>query len=149
MMSGDNAVYVDTSTLIKWYISEPYSDEVEAFLTGDIQPVLSSLAMLEWDCTMRRRERAGSFDVHYRLLAEREFATQLAEGLFLQADINRQVFDLARELIRHVEPIHLRAMDALHLASASSLGISRLATSDRILAEAARKLGMTIHYFND
>lgn len=148
-MPVDNAVYVDTSTLIKWYISEPYSDEVEAFLTGDVQPVLSSLAMLEWDCTMRRRERAGSFDVHYRLLAEREFAKQLAEGFFRQADINRQVFDLARELIRQVEPMPLRAMDALHLASASSLGISRFATSDRILADAARKLGMITHYFND
>lgn len=148
-MPVDNAVYVDTSALIKWYISEPYSDEVEAFLTGDVQPVLSSLSMLEWDCTMRRRERAGSFDVHYRLLAEREFASQLAEGFFRHADINRQVFDLARELIRQVEPLPLRAMDALHLASASTSSISRFATSDRILAEAARKLGMTIHYFND
>ena len=148
-MQVAEAVYVDTSTLIKWYISEPYSDEVEAFLTGDMQPVLSSLALLEWDCTMRRRERAGNFDEHYRLLAEREFATQLAEGFFRQTEINRQVFELARELIRQVEPIPLRAMDALHLASASSLGISRLATSDRILADASRKLGLITYYFND
>lgn len=148
-MRADDAVYVDTSTLVKWYVSEPYSDEVEAFLTGDIQPVLSSLSMLEWDCTMRRRERAGSFDAHYRLLAEREFAAQLSEGFFRHADVSRHVFDLARDLIRQVEPLPLRAMDALHLAAASSLNISRFATSDRTLAEAARKLGMTIHYFND
>jgi len=148
-MPVDDDVYVDTSTLIKWYISEPYSDEVEAFLTGDVKPVLSNLAMLEWDCTMRRREHAGSFDAHYRLLAEREFATQLAEGFFRQTEINSQVFGLARELIRQVEPIPLRAMDALHLASASSLGISRFATSDHIQAEAARKLGLITHYFND
>ncbi len=148
-MPVDNVVYVDTSTLIKWYVSEPYSNEVEAFLTGDVQLVLSSLSLLEWDCTMRRRERTGSFDVHYRLLAEREFATQLAEGFFRHTDINRQVFDLARELIRQVEPVPLRAMDALHLASASALSISRFATSDRVLAEAAHKLGMITHYFND
>lgn len=37
----------------------------------------------------------------------------------------------------------------LHLASASSLSIARFTTSDRIVADAARKLGMITDYFND
>jgi hypothetical protein len=41
-----------TSALIKWYVSESNSNEVEAFLTGDEQLVLNGLAMLEWDCTI-------------------------------------------------------------------------------------------------
>lgn len=68
-MLVDNTVNLDTRALIKWHFSEPCSNEVQAFLTGD---------------------------VHYRLLAEREFATQLAEGFFRHANIKRQVFDLAR-----------------------------------------------------
>lgn len=68
-MLVDKAVHVDTSALIEWYVSKTYSNEVQASLTGD---------------------------VHYRLEAVREFATQSAEGFFRHADINRQVFDLAR-----------------------------------------------------
>lgn len=86
-MLVDKAVHVDTSALIEWYVSEPYSNEVEAFLTGE---------------------------VNYRLLAEREFATQMVEGFFRHADINRRVFDLARELICQVEAVPLRVMDVLH-----------------------------------
>jgi hypothetical protein len=55
---------------------------------------------------------------------------------------------LARELIRQVETVSLRAVEALHVASASSLSISRFAPSGRILTDAAR-LDMIIHYFND
>lgn len=83
----DKAVDVDASALIKWYVSKPYSNGVKAFLTGE---------------------------VHYRLLAEREFATPLADGSFGNADINRRPFGLARELIRQVEPVPLRTINVLH-----------------------------------
>lgn len=44
------ALYVDSSTLAKWDVSEPRSSEAEAFLIGDVLLQLGSLPMPEWDC---------------------------------------------------------------------------------------------------
>jgi len=139
--------YLDTSALIKLYVAEPFSDEVEQFLAGIDQPTVSSLTVLEWHSAMMRRQRAGHFPKRYLNTARQEFAKHRAEGYFRLCALNDALFTQATSLLDDVNPIPLRSLDAMHLAAARSLGKPTFATADRILAEAAAKLGLPVARF--
>lgn len=140
--------YLDTSALIKLYVAESFSDEVEQFLAGVDQPAVSSLTVLEWHCAMMRRHRAGHFPKRYLTAARQEFAKHRAEGYFRLCALNDALFTQATGLLDEVNPISLRSLDAMHLAAARSLGKPVFATADRILADAAAKLGLPVIRFH-
>ena len=140
-------VYLDTSVLIKLFVSEIYSDDVQAFVSGLDTPTVSHLCLLEWDCAMRRMERSGAITAEYRLLAVREFSTQLAEGLYRLVARDQAMFNTARHLIEQVAPVPLRAMDALHLATARACEVSLVATADKVMTDAAQQLGFETKTF--
>lgn len=140
-------VYLDTSVLIKLFVSEAYSDAVQEFVSAKDAPAISHLCLLEWDCAMRRLERNGVISAEYRLLAAREFSTQLADGLYHMVSRDQAMFDTARHFIEQVAPLPLRAMDALHLASARACDAPLIATADRVMADAAERLGFETETF--
>lgn len=139
--------YLDTSALIKLYVAEPFSDEVEQFLEHAEPPTVSSLAVLEWHCAMMRRQRDGNFPESYLSMARREFVRHRAEGYFRLCALNDALFSQAVDLLDTVQPIPLRSLDAMHLAAARSLGKPTFATADKVLAEAAAKLGLPVVCF--
>lgn len=146
----DNAgIYIDTSVLVKWYVREPYSDEVEAFLNQNSPLVLSDLVVLEWYCALRRIERNGNISKEYRLTAERELAKDIADVWFTLAPCSAHLMKEAQVLIEQVSPLSLRALDAMHLTIAQSARIQQLATADKEMKKAAESLDFTTHYFND
>lgn len=147
MRGRDGLVYLDTSLLIKLFVSEAYSDEVQDFVSGLDMPTISHLCLLEWDCAMRRLERNGVVSVEYRMLAAREFSTQLADGLYRMVSRDQAMFDIARHFIEQVNPMPLRAMDALHLATARACEVPLIATADKVMADAAQFLGFNIETF--
>lgn len=139
--------YLDTSILLKLYVKEPFSEEVENYLSGIDRPIISSLTRLEWQCAMARRLRAGAFSEDYLAMARREFTRHRTEGYFRMLPVNDVLFTQAADLLDAVRPIPLRSLDALHLATACSLGKPSFATADRILADAARALDLPVHTF--
>jgi predicted nucleic acid-binding protein len=139
--------YLDTSALIKLYVAEPFSDEVEQFLGGIDQPTVSSLTVLEWHCAMLRRHRAGHFPKRYLTAARKEFARHRAEGYFRLCALNDTLFTQAMGLLDETNPIPLRSLDAMHLAAARSLGKPAFATADKVLADAAKKIGLPVVRF--
>jgi len=143
------AIYIDTSVLVKWYVKEPYSDEVEVFLNQNSPLVLSDLVVLEWHCALRRIERNGGISKEYRLTAERELAKDIADTWFTLAPCAAHLMKEAQVLIEQVCPLSLRALDAMHLRIAQSAQIWQLATSDKEMKKAAESLDFTTHYFND
>ncbi len=148
-MPGNAGVYIDTSVLVKWYVKEPYSDEVEAFFNQNSPLVLSDLVVLEWHCTLRRIERNGGISKEYRLTAERELAKDIADTWFTLAPCAAQLMREAQALLEQVSPLSLRALDAMHLAIAQSAQIRQLATADKEMRKAAESLDFITHYFND
>ncbi len=141
--------YLDTSVLIKLYVKEAFSEEVEHYLADIDRPVISSLTRLEWQCAMARRQRTGAFSEDYLSTARREFTRHRTEGYFRICPVHDVLFTQATDLLDAVSPIPLRSLDALHLATACSLGKPAFATADRTLADAARKIGLTVHTFFD
>lgn len=139
--------YLDTSALLKLYVAEAFSGEVEAFVGRLERPAISRLTTLEWHCAMLRRLRTGAFSREYLALAQREFLRHQNEGYFHVSPIADGLYNQAIELLEAAKPHPLRSLDALHLATARALRVNVFATADKVLANAAQALGMQTQCF--
>ena len=148
-MPDSNAVYIDTSVLVKWLVLENYTKEVVAFFNQDSPLIVSELVLLELDCALRRMERSGAISQTYRLQAEATLGQQLQEQWFQLTPISMQVFKEAKLLIERIAPMSLRSLDAMHLTIANKANLKRIATADREMLLAAQQLDFSTKYFND
>lgn len=141
-----SACYIDTSALAKWYVNEPGSEAFEDFVRGIDWAIVSRLTALELRCLLARRRRAGDFDRNYERRAFATFRQDLGLGhLRLLPYEDAQVIN-AVDLVDRLDPVPLRALDAMHLALALHARCERLATSDQIMAQAAEALGLTVDF---
>lgn len=140
-------VYLDTSALIKLYVAEAFSTEVERLVADVDGLVISRLCMLEWHCAMARRVRTGQITDDYLNLARTEFTRHLAEGYFRMVPFDdTQLIDALR-ILDSTRPVPLRTLDAIHLTAARNAGVARIATADRVMADAANTLNLTADTF--
>ena len=140
-------VYLDTSALIKLYVAEAFSAEVERLVADVDGLVISRLCMLEWHCAMARRVRTGQITDDYLNLARTEFTRHLAEGYFRMVPFDdTQLIDALR-ILDSTRPVPLRTLDAIHLTAARNAGVARIATADRVMADAANTLNLTADTF--
>jgi uncharacterized protein len=135
-------LYLDTSSLVKLYVSEPDSDDL-VHLAGEAAVVVTSvLAYAEARATFARRRRE-------RLMTAAELRTAVRQ---LDADWPRCLTialddDLAREAGRLADAHGLRGADAVHLAAFHDLLTRcddediRFSCADERLSRAARSLG--------
>jgi uncharacterized protein len=119
---------------VKLVGNEPDKSWLEGFVAGRGERVASALTRIESTRALRRASFAFEF----------EFEPILAET-FRTIDfmpIDERIVALASR----VEPPLLRSLDAIHLASALTLGseLEALVTYDRRLAEAAGQLGIPV-----
>jgi uncharacterized protein len=138
--------YVDTSALLKWYVHEPESDDVAAWIESRPVVAFSRLAWLEFRCALNRRVQAGSLSAAIAQSALQRFADDVAAGAFTLLPLRDQQALLADALLARLDR-PLRTLDALHLAAASDIAAAQFATSDRQLAAAAQALGLSVQFF--
>ena len=124
-------LYVDTSALLKRLFAEDESARVRAILrernaSGDL--VASS--ELAWVEVARAVLRAKVGDV--------DAAVSDACAGIARYPVSSTVMSRARR----IGPTTLRSLDAIHLASAVSLGATEMLTFDHRLAQAAESLGV-------
>jgi predicted nucleic acid-binding protein len=129
-MSADVA-YLDTSAVVKLLVREGETAALRRWLRRRPRRVASALLGVE---LVRAARRAGE----PRLVVE---ARRLLGGITL-VGVDAAVLDRAAEL----EPGQLRTLDAIHLATALSLGaeLDAVVTYDRRMADAAALLGLAI-----
>lgn len=139
--------YLDTSVLIKLFVDEKKSTEVENFAAKIDRLIISRLSTLEWHCAMERRFRAGTFSASYLRLAKQEFTRQIAEGYFQILAVSDAQFSEAIGLLKAAKPTPLRALDALHLSAALMTDAKRIATADKVMIDAAKRLGLKVENF--
>jgi len=140
-------VYLDTSALIKLYVAEAFSTEVERLVAEVDGLVISRLSMLEWHCAMACRLRTGQITDDYLNLARTEFTRHLAEGYFRIVPFDDTLLIDALRVLDSTQPVPLRALDAIHITAARNAGVTRIATADRVMADAANKLNLTADTF--
>jgi uncharacterized protein len=123
--------YVDTSAFVKLVLGEDEASALRAELGNWEGHVASRLLRTE---AIRACARYGRS--YARLAAEASHALALLP-------LDEAVLDAAAEL----GPAELRTLDALHLATALSLGrdLGAMLVYDARLAEGAREAGLTVH----
>ncbi|MDR1294868.1 MAG: type II toxin-antitoxin system VapC family toxin [Bifidobacteriaceae bacterium] len=123
--------YVDTSALVKVLVMEPGSDSARAIWAHMRErPTSSAIA---WTELLRA--------VRTQPLATKVRARQLLESLDLIV-VDLAVLDRAADL----DPAIPRSLDAIHVASALTLGddLEAVVTFDERMAEAALLLGLPV-----
>jgi predicted nucleic acid-binding protein len=132
--------YIDTSILVAYYCPEPMSERVEAFLMETKQPTVSDLTEVEMvsavSCKVRENHLTPQ-DAHKIIL---QFQAHVDDQRFRRLAVEPKHFRAARNWIARFST-HLRTLDALHLAIASTAGLP-LVTADARLKSSADLLGI-------
>jgi predicted nucleic acid-binding protein len=123
------ATYLDSSAIVKLVIDEPESSALRRYLRRRRPAVSSALARVE---VLRAIAELG------------EIAVARAKEVLARLDLVR-ISDRVLDAAGTLTPIHLRSLDAIHLATARLLGsdLSVVVTYDDRLLEAARQLGIS------
>ncbi len=110
------SVYLDTSALIKLYVSEPGSTEVARWVAGAARVATSRVAYPEARAGLARRAREGALSPADHRSCVRDLDRDLASLVIVEIDA--ALARLAGELaVKRA----LRGFDAIHLASAITL----------------------------
>lgn len=140
-------VYVDTSALLKRYITEADSDEFDAFFMARTPLAISRLTLVEMRCALARRRRNGEITAMLEAQAMDEVRIDIQDGALDVHPINDDQVVHALHLIDHLSPLPLRTLDALHLSAAQRFLANEFATADRNQAAAANALGFNVFTF--
>lgn len=124
--------YLDTSALIKRFVSEIGSQAVQTLLAGAEPAATAKIAYAEVYAALTRRYQRRDLSPHAYTQACRQFE-QDWQG-FIRVDLHDDILFLARRLIQKYV---LRGFDAIHLASALHLKLSLLEETVFVVADAA------------
>lgn len=132
--------YLDTSALIKRFVTERGSDLVSHIVVREGPVATATIAYVEVYAGLTRRHRGGDVSSRQFARACREFEDDWPG--YVRVDLGEEILPVARDLVqRHA----LRGFDAIHLASAvrlkDSLGeeVRFVAADERLLQAAARE----------
>jgi predicted nucleic acid-binding protein len=135
-------LYLDASVLVASYLVEARSAEAEAVILNEPECLLSDLGLAEAKNAIIRRGKRGEVLADDIDLALASIDEHLQQGWYRLVPVGRSIFADSVTMARR-SPVHLRTLDALHLALVSTLRCP-LATFDQDLAIAARAEGMTV-----
>jgi predicted nucleic acid-binding protein len=122
------AVYLDASALVKLVVLEPESSALRRFLRRHPQRITSALSRVE---VLRAVRAQGS-------TAQRRASQVLARVAELRLD------DAVLDAASRLDPVVLRSLDAIHIASAQALedDLTAVVTYDRRMLEALAALDL-------
>lgn len=146
-MSDKNTVYLDTSVLAKWYLSEFNSEQVSAYIIGLEAAVVSTLTKTEMRCLLARRKRMQEFDADLEAQIYATFLDDIAQGHLVALKVEDRHLESAANLITMLPDHALRTLDALHLAIVQHHCLDRIATADALFAKAANALGLSVDFW--
>jgi uncharacterized protein len=136
-------IYVDTSVIVAALTREEMTPRVQKWI--EAQPegelAISPWVITEVSSALSVKVRTGALMIESRAEIMATWA-ELQIEIFVSVPVAGNHFDVAARFADQHD-LGLRAGDALHLAIASSAGY-RLATLDKIMAEAAPKLGVPL-----
>lgn len=135
-------LYIDTSALIKAYVTEDASEDVLA-LMGEADVVATSrLAYPEATAALARRGREGHLAAPALARAMEALRAQRREFLTIELDEDSAVALVLRHPLRAADALHLAA--ALEVAATAGEAHLVFACYDRRLNEAAQAEGLAV-----
>ena len=138
-------LYCDSSALLKLYLAEPGSDELNQTIEGREDLLVSDLAVTEIVSALSRRLRQGEITREVARRVQHSIIGGLDAGVYQRVDLTRDVHRRAEHFLLSLTRTPLRAADALHLALATSARAASAASFDARLSAAARAVGLAIY----
>lgn len=136
--------YVDTSLLVKRYVTESGSDELDSYLFN-MQPTLyiSELTRLELASTFARKQREGRITKTHAATLRQQADEDVLSGMFKLVGLDSSVVRQGLHLMQTLSQA-LATLDSIHLASALKQGVAIFMTDDKQLALAANEAGLQV-----
>jgi predicted nucleic acid-binding protein len=135
---------LDASALVKLYLPEPESDDLNRLLVGRQDVVVSDLAVTEIMSSLCRRRREGALTTAVVSRLHRALLGHIEAGVYRRFELIPAAHREAERLLISLGTVPLRALDALHLALALGAEAVSLLTWDRRLGAAARAVGLGV-----
>jgi len=107
--------------------------------------IVSELAVTETVSAVARRLREGALTGDVVDRVGHALVAHLDAGRYRRVELTRDVHRLAERFLRDLTGTPLRALDALHLALATSARAASLASFDARLRAAARATGLVLY----
>ncbi len=134
--------YWDTSALLKLYAPEDDSGYFWDLLASSGQPIVSSaIATAEVLCAVYRKECAGDLQSGGALALYQKFLGDCRDGRILLVPYGEQMLTAAEEIVRlafrRAQPVMVRSLDAIHVASAVTARARVMVATDTRLRKVA------------
>jgi len=138
----EGPLYLDTSALVKLYISEPESTWLDRALRGRRDLIVSDLAVTELASALGRRCRELALTAPVAARIYRRVLSDVEEELLRRVDLTQEVHREAERMLLSSSLVPLRSLDALHVALAAMNDARTIVTFDRTLERAAASFGI-------
>lgn len=136
-------LYLDASALVPLYTPEAASEDVERIIMAAERVAVSDLTVAEAKNAIIRKGRRRQSLPDDVIVALRLIDEHVAARRFVLVEMRRD-FLIQVPALSQQAPVHLRTMDAVHLAAALAIEASAMATYDHDLATAARAHGLMV-----
>ena len=136
-------LYLDTSALVKVYVTEPFREPVVSAMQEAEAVASHTIAYIEAHAAFARARNEGKLTEGQHEAVKREFHADWDN--YLQVGTSQSLIQRAADL---AEAFHLRAYDSMHLAAADVLHAQTgetvlFASFNRKLTRAAAVLGLS------
>lgn len=136
-------IYLDSSYLVRLYLRQPGSAELEAWIKDRNDWVCCLHGRLEVVSALKRQQREGHIDDRGLRAALRQVDSDENSTLLRWLPVTGELMQSACERLASLPPtVYLRAADALHLACAKDAGLKEIHSHDRHLLAAAPHFGL-------
>jgi hypothetical protein len=107
--------------------------------------LVSDLAVTEVASALARRVRQGAITPQVARRVQHVIVGRLDGVVYQRVELTRDVHRRAEHFLLSLTEVPLRAVDALHLALATSARAASMASFDGRLGAAARAVGLTVY----
>ena len=144
-----NAIYWDTSALLKVYTAERDSSAyVRLMLSHQEDIAISWLHPVEMFYAMKAKELRGEIREGKADRLFQSFESHIEDGRYLLvpwgSDVEKESRRILQVCLQGPDPVRLRTLDGMHLGATSAGGIRKLITADVRMGDAAKAAGMEL-----
>jgi predicted nucleic acid-binding protein len=139
-------IYLDTSALIKLYVLESGSRDVQSILASQSHP------LPVWELHAMELSNALRLKVFWKEISDADAEAQIAlfhgrqaSGLYYMPEIGRSdLLDRYLQLSKHTPSLGCRTLDILHVAAAALLGVDEFVSFDQRQRQLAELAGLKV-----
>src|SRR5438105_4934074 len=141
-------LFWDTSAVIKLYVDESDARPFRMLAQRPESLFISAFTVHELHCALRRKEfvkalKPGMAEVLYQAFRD-EMESEYFKLIAYDSRVEQHTLKVIRQCYTTRNPIPVRVLDALQLASALAAGASDMVSTDTRMRQGAALLGMRV-----